>query len=179
MGREEDNRDEGRSGVRDAVLGATQGRDAGALLTTAEVADRLRVSQKAVHRLIARGALRAHRPVKREYAVRASDLDAYMEARRAAAREGRHRGALPTFMGGGYPQWRGDLPAGFVGTSAVARTLGITPQGVQYLMGRGYFPNAQKMNGLWAIPQADMDAYLERRHEERSHGERPQRAQAD
>jgi excisionase family DNA binding protein len=49
------------------------------LLTAGEVADRLRVSTMTVYRLIRRGELPAVR-VGRNYRVRESDLDAYLEA---------------------------------------------------------------------------------------------------
>lgn len=49
------------------------------LLTAAEVADQLRVSTMTVYRLIKSGELSAVR-VGRNYRVRRSDLDAYLES---------------------------------------------------------------------------------------------------
>jgi excisionase family DNA binding protein len=49
------------------------------LLTAGEVADRLRVSTMTIYRLIRRGELPAVR-VGRNYRVRASDLEAYLDA---------------------------------------------------------------------------------------------------
>ncbi|MDX1620272.1 MAG: helix-turn-helix domain-containing protein [Nitriliruptorales bacterium] len=49
------------------------------LLTAAEVADELRVSTMTVYRLIKSGELAAVR-VGRNYRVRRSDLDAYLES---------------------------------------------------------------------------------------------------
>lgn len=49
------------------------------LLTAAEVADQLRVSTMTIYRLIRSGELPAVR-VGRNYRVRASDLDAYLES---------------------------------------------------------------------------------------------------
>jgi len=49
------------------------------LLTAGEVADQLRVSTMTIYRLIRRGELPAVR-VGRNYRVRASDLDTYLEA---------------------------------------------------------------------------------------------------
>ena len=48
------------------------------LLTAGEVADQLRVSTMTIYRLIRRGELPAVR-VGRNYRVRASDLDRYLE----------------------------------------------------------------------------------------------------
>ena len=57
------------------------------LLTVAEVADELRVSNMTVYRLIKRGDLAAIR-VGKNYRIRQVDLEAYLEAGSVQAEEG-------------------------------------------------------------------------------------------
>ncbi len=57
------------------------------LLTVAEVADELRVSNMTVYRLIKKGDLAAIR-VGKNYRIRQSDLAAYLEAGSVQAEEG-------------------------------------------------------------------------------------------
>ena len=58
------------------------------LLSIAEVASRLTISQRSVRALISCGKLRTVRVTERRVAVDEADLSAYVAARRAEPREG-------------------------------------------------------------------------------------------
>lgn len=52
-------------------------------------------------------------------------------------------------------------------TQEVARQLAVHDSTIRRMLQHGHFPAALKVGGVWKVPQADVDAYVEEQRRER------------